>query len=109
MKKWMTFIPVAIMLVMSVVAQAAENPKVIRLGLVGNAYGKPYTSGPQGYVNDRGLLEKEFAKDGIRIELSYFKGAGPAVNEALASGLADFGAIQGFSRAGRPSNALSGF
>ena len=93
MKKWMTFIPVAIMLVMSVVAQAAENPKVIRLGLVGNAYGKPYTSGPQGYVNDRGLLEKEFAKDGIRIELSYFKGAGPAVNEALASGLADFGAV----------------
>ncbi|MEI6757568.1 MAG: ABC transporter substrate-binding protein [Chlorobium sp.] len=93
MKKLISVLSIAGLLFMTVVGHAAENPKVIRIGLVGNAYGKPYTGGPQGYVNEHGLLEKEFAKDGIRIELSYFKGAGPAVNEALASGLADFGSV----------------
>ena len=38
----------------------------------------------------RGALEKEFAKDDIKIEWSFFKGAGPAVNEAFASRQIDF-------------------
>lgn len=36
------------------------------------------------------IFEREFAADGIRIEWTFFKGAGPAVNEALASGQVDF-------------------
>ena len=93
MKHWIKLLPIVSLLFMSVSAQAADKPSVIRFGLVGNAYGKPYTSGPLGYVNEYGLLEKEFAKDGIKIELSYFTGAGPAVNEAIASGLDDFGSV----------------
>jgi len=38
----------------------------------------------------RGALEQEFAKDGIKLEWSFFKGAGPAVNEALANRQIDF-------------------
>ncbi|HBF28251.1 ABC transporter substrate-binding protein, partial [Rhizobium sp.] len=41
-------------------------------------------------VHIRGALEKEFAKDGIKIEWSFFKGAGPAVNEAFANRQIDF-------------------
>ncbi len=41
-------------------------------------------------LRDQQLLEKEFAKDGIRIDWHFFKGAGPVINEALANGQADF-------------------
>ena len=51
MKKLISVLSIAGLLFMTVVGHAAENPKVIRIGLVGNAYGKPYTGGPQGYVN----------------------------------------------------------
>jgi len=37
----------------------------------------------------KGLLEQEFHSDGIRVEWTFFKGAGPAVNEALANGQLD--------------------
>jgi len=93
MKHWIKLLPIVSLLLMSVAAQAADKPKVIRFGLVGNAYGKPYTSGALGYINEYGLLEREFEKDGIQIERSYFIGAGPAVNEAIASGLDDFGSV----------------
>jgi sulfonate transport system substrate-binding protein len=36
-------------------------------------------------VKARGWLEEEFAKDHIKVEWTFFRGAGPAVNEALAS------------------------
>ena len=36
------------------------------------------------------LLEKEFAKDGIRVEWLFFKGAGPVINEAFANRQLDF-------------------
>lgn len=67
----------------------AENPKVIRLGFTGNKYDKPYTTGIPGFVQERQALEQEFAKDGIKIEWSFFKGTGPAVNEAVANGKLD--------------------
>ncbi|MEL1619785.1 aryl sulfate ester ABC transporter, partial [Acinetobacter baumannii] len=38
----------------------------------------------------RQLLEKEFANDGIAVKWSFFKGAGPVVNEAFANGQVDF-------------------
>ena len=34
------------------------------------------------YVNK--LLDKAFAKDGVEVRWTFFKGAGPAINEALA-------------------------
>jgi hypothetical protein len=41
-------------------------------------------------INSRQLLEKEFANDGIQVKWTFFKGAGPVINEALANGQVDF-------------------
>lgn len=73
-------------------AQAEEKPKEIRIGvaLVG-AGGRPLTGGSAWpIVTDKGALEEEFRADGIRIRTSYFSGAGPAVNEAIANDQLDF-------------------
>ncbi|MCO8161292.1 ABC transporter substrate-binding protein [Pseudomonas sp. 21LCFQ010] len=35
------------------------------------------------------LLEQAFAADGIKVQWNFFKGAGPAINEALANGQVD--------------------
>lgn len=70
---------------------AAEKlPSVIRIGAPGASYGKPFTSGASGFVHAKALLEEEFKKDGIKVEWSLFRGAGPAVNEAFANNLLDF-------------------
>jgi sulfonate transport system substrate-binding protein len=74
----------------------AELPAVIRIGIarvgVGN---RPYSGGASvSIVHSRGLLEKEFNGTGIKIVWLFYKGAGPAVNEAIADGQLDF-ALQG--------------
>lgn len=78
-------------LLVSTTSQALENPAVIRFGspIVGTgnrpiAYGSYYAT-----AQTKALFEQEFKKEGIRIEWNNFKGAGPAVNEALANNLLD--------------------
>jgi len=70
---------------------AADLPKVIRLGspLVGTG-NRPVGAG-NSFANAqiKGLLEQEFQKDGIKIEWNNVRGAGPALNEAVANGLLD--------------------
>ncbi|NHC03106.1 ABC transporter substrate-binding protein [Acinetobacter sp. 187] len=70
---------------------AEAKPTVIRLAT-------PYVgtgNRPVGYSNyyattqTLGLIEKEFQKDGIKIQWNNFKGAGPAINESYANGLVD--------------------
>lgn len=70
----------------------SDAPSAIRLGFANIGVGNRLFSGGStvAVVHARGLLEKEFAGTGIRIEWSFFKGAGPAVNEALANGQLDF-------------------
>jgi sulfonate transport system substrate-binding protein len=65
---------------------------VIRIGTPDQSLGPTPTGGVSlvTYVAANKLLEQEFAKDGIKIEWTYFKGAGPAVNEALANRQLDF-------------------
>jgi len=73
-------------------ARAEEKPAAIRIGiaLVG-AGGRPLTGGGAWpIVADKGVLEEEFRADGIRVKVSYFSGAGPAVNEAIANDQLDF-------------------
>ncbi|MDD5465152.1 MAG: ABC transporter substrate-binding protein [Candidatus Omnitrophica bacterium] len=71
-----------------------KKPKVIRLGSAyGGGYGKPFSSGTIGIVHAKGLLEEEFKKDGVKIDWYFFKGAGPATNEAIANNTLDFGYI----------------
>ncbi|WP_438866031.1 ABC transporter substrate-binding protein [Pseudomonas abieticivorans] len=50
----------------------------------------PSGAGVMDVLHEQKLFEKEFEKDGIKIRWDYFKGAGPAINEALANGQEDF-------------------
>ncbi|MFC0711984.1 ABC transporter substrate-binding protein [Azorhizophilus paspali] len=73
-------------------AGAADQPQVIRFGLatVGKG-GKPVASnGIASLAHQRQAIEAELKDDNIKIEWIYFKGAGPAVNEALANKQLDF-------------------
>ncbi|HXZ09305.1 MAG TPA: ABC transporter substrate-binding protein [Paraburkholderia sp.] len=74
----------------------ADKPTVIRIGVAQQGAGDPPTFGgsPAATVQQQQLLEKEFAADGIKVEWLFFKGAGPAVNEAIADKSLDF-AFQG--------------
>ncbi|UMO88974.1 ABC transporter substrate-binding protein [Pectobacterium sp. PL64] len=66
--------------------QDAQKPTEIRIGLPDQSAGsKPFIRGPLGLAHIRQQLEKEFEPQGIKIHWSFFKGAGPAVNEALAN------------------------
>lgn len=70
----------------------AQTPSVIRIGVATGGVGTPPRTGSStiGLVNAQGLFEKEFAKDNIKVEWIFFKGAGPAVNEALVNHQLDF-------------------
>src|SRR6218665_3692046 len=72
---------------------AADKPAVIRLSWSqAGTGGRPVVGGSVLASSwARGVLEKEFEKDGIRIQWTLNPGAGPATNEQLANGLADFG------------------
>ena len=70
----------------------AQLPSVLRIGIATGGVGTPPRIGSStvGLVNSQGLLEKEFAKENIKVEWIFFKGAGPAVNEALVNHQLDF-------------------
>lgn len=70
----------------------ADAPSVIRIGFPGVGAGnRPIVGGSYvATVHLRGALEEEFAKDGIKVQWSFLRGAGPAVNELFANGLLDF-------------------
>lgn len=71
----------------------AAAPSVIRIGVPGVGIGnRPIIGGSNvATVALRGLLEEEFKAEGIKIQWNFLRGAGPAVNELFANGLADFG------------------
>ena len=77
-------------------AALAAEPTVIRIGVAQQGAGDPPTFGgsPAATAQLQGELEREFQPDGIKVEWLFFKGAGPAVNEALANKQLDF-AYQG--------------
>jgi sulfonate transport system substrate-binding protein len=77
-------------------AVAEDKPDVIRIGVASVGTGnRPITGGSfTAIAADQGSVEEEFKKDGIAVKYTYFAGAGPAVNEALANRQLDF-AYQG--------------
>ncbi|UXY16059.1 ABC transporter substrate-binding protein [Chitiniphilus purpureus] len=71
---------------------AEDKPAVIRFA-VPNAGtgGRPITGGSfYATAHLKGALEQEFKADGIKVQWTFFPGAGPGVNESFASGLVDF-------------------
>ena len=84
----------ALSLLFSTMASAA--PQVIRIGIATAGGGDPVTWGgsPGSVARANQWLEEAFKDSGIRVEWLFFKGAGPAVNEALSNQQIDF-AYQG--------------
>jgi sulfonate transport system substrate-binding protein len=70
----------------------AQQPKIIRFGVSTAGVGNPprITSGSAAVAQVKGYLEEEFRKDNIKIEWIFFKGQGPAVNEAMTNNQLDF-------------------
>jgi sulfonate transport system substrate-binding protein len=77
-------------------AGAAPAPAVIRVGIAQPAYGNPpaIAGSSIAIAHATAAIEQEFKPDNIKIEWYFFKGAGPAVNEALSNRQLDF-AYQG--------------
>jgi len=101
MKKWLGTLAGSLVIALTGLtaahAQSAAKPQVVRIGFATPGVGNdPVRTG--GYnlalAYTDGSLEADLAKDGIRVEYKFFKGAGPAVNEALANKQLDF-ALQG--------------
>ncbi len=77
----------------SAAAQKADLLKVVRIGVATGGVGSDPvrhggTSAALAYTD--GALEEEFKKDGVKVQWTFFKGAGPAVNEALVNKQLDF-------------------
>jgi sulfonate transport system substrate-binding protein len=72
---------------LSIAQAAAADPTTIRIGTPDQSAGGTPSGGIgiTTFLAGKQLFEQEFAKDGIKIEWTFFKGAGPAVNEALAN------------------------
>ncbi|MDB5925816.1 MAG: nitrate transporter substrate-binding protein [Betaproteobacteria bacterium] len=90
-----------ILLILSVLvpalhAAAAELPPVIRFGVAQPATGNPpsFSGSSVAIAHAKGWIEDEFKGSPVKIEWLFFKGAGPAVNEALSNRQLDF-AFQG--------------
>lgn len=72
--------------------QVQRNADVVRIGFV-STDGSGIMSDPVGYARDNGYTDEELGKIGVKAEWYPIKGAGPAINEALASGDLDIGKL----------------
>lgn len=82
---------------LALTAQAAPaQPSVVRIGVASPLVGSPpsFTLGGLGVAYTKGWVDEELKKQGIKVEWTFFKGAGPAVNEAVTNKQLDF-ALQG--------------
>ncbi|MFT4047327.1 MAG: ABC transporter substrate-binding protein [Solimonas sp.] len=88
MKRWL-------LLAVWTASAGAATPIEIRLASpdIGSAGTSSSGTGPVDYAYVRHLYEDEFAHDGIRVRWKFFKGAGPAVNEAIVNRQIDFAFI----------------
>ncbi|KAF0815125.1 putative aliphatic sulfonates-binding protein [Andreprevotia sp. IGB-42] len=73
-------------------ARAEAPPPVIRIGIASPAVGSPpvYSVGTIGVARQKGWIDDAFKASGTKVEWFFFKGAGPAVNEALTNKQLDF-------------------
>ncbi|MFT3720676.1 ABC transporter substrate-binding protein [Pseudorhodoferax sp.] len=94
LRRWGAALAAVIGLAAAAAVQAA--PDAIRIGVATAGGGDPVTWGgsPGGVARSQQWLEEEFRNSGTRVEWFFFKGAGPAVNEALSNKQIDF-AYQG--------------
>ena len=90
---WVAALALALTPAIPVAAQTPAPLKVIRIGVATGGVGSnPIRHGgtTTALAYSDGVLEQEFSKDGVKIDWLFFKGAGPAVNEALVNQQLDF-------------------
>ncbi|KAA8735708.1 aryl sulfate ester ABC transporter [Acinetobacter qingfengensis] len=69
----------------------AQSPTVIRIAAPDLSAGAKHAAGGvTDVLYTKRWIENEFAKDHIKVQWYFFKGAGPAINEALANNQIDF-------------------
>ena len=92
MKAFFSRTVLALVAVIGLAASAqAEALRTIRIGVPDQSAGsKPFIEGPVGMAFIRQQLEEAFKPQGVEVQWQFFKGAGPAVNEALANRQLDF-------------------
>ncbi|HSM94202.1 MAG TPA: ABC transporter substrate-binding protein [Anaeromyxobacteraceae bacterium] len=92
MKKKISLLAALLAVLPAAAGAAGDKPEAIRIGVAQVGTGGRPVSGWSftSIVADNGSLEEEFKADGIPVKWTYFSGAGPAVNEALANGQLDF-------------------
>ena len=95
LRRWRTALTAALLGGAALLAQAA-SPEVIRIGVATAGGGDPVTWGgsPGGVLRNQRWLEDALKGSGVKVEWLFFKGAGPAVNEAISNKQIDF-AYQG--------------
>lgn len=91
MKKYLAIILAGLLPASAALASDPGWPSIIRFGIVGNAFNKPFTSGAQGKLIEDGTFDKIAASHGSKVEYNYFTATGPAINEAWANNTIDFG------------------
>ena len=69
-----------------------DQPEVVRIGFATIGLNGRLVAplSPIATAQHQGLIDARFKEHGIRIDWNFYKGAGPAVNEALANGQLDF-------------------
>ncbi|UXY16058.1 ABC transporter substrate-binding protein [Chitiniphilus purpureus] len=77
---------------LTVPAAAEDKPTTVRIAFSGaGTGGRPIGSGTVlAVAHQLGSIEQALKADNIKVVWNFFPGAGPATNEALASGLVDF-------------------
>lgn len=82
----------AALLLAGVGTAAAQPPTTLRFGISNAGVGQPprVATGWLSVAQSRRVVEEELKADGIRVEWIFFKGQGPAVNEALTNDQLDF-------------------
>jgi sulfonate transport system substrate-binding protein len=76
-------------------AFAEDKPSVIRIAYPGVGIGnRPFVGGSAvTNLHLKGVLEQEFNAEGIKVQWSFLRGAGPAVNELYANNLVDLSSL----------------
>jgi len=84
-------IAIATVWLLALAARAEDKPSAIRVANPGVGIGgRPVVAyGAWSLLHIKGILEEEFKPDGIPVTWTFARGAGPAVNELFANGLAD--------------------
>ncbi len=91
MKAIFTRTALALVAVVTLMASAQAEICALFIGVPDQSAGsKPFVEGPVGMAFIRHQLEAVFKPQGVEVQWQFFKGAGPAVNEALANRQLDF-------------------